>query len=73
MKFSRINAGRWDEKPEGGVELPVLNTCQVKNNWKPNLCQCQAPITFVIVGIHGLGGEMKALDGDMNSYKHTQI
>ena len=30
MKFSNINAGRWDEKLEGGMKLSVLRTRQIE-------------------------------------------
>ena len=68
MKFSHINAGRWDEKLEGGMKSSVLRTRQIKNNRKPDPCWRQAPITIVIVGNHGLGGGMKLLEGEMNLY-----
>ena len=72
MKFSHINAGRWDEKLESGMKSSVLRTCQIKNNKKPNPCWRQAPITIVIVGNHGLlEGGMKLLEGEMKLYMLT--
>ena len=55
MKFSHINAGRWDEQLEGGMKSSVLRTRQIENNKKPNPCWRQAPITIVIVGDYGGG------------------
>ena len=68
MKFCYINAGRWDEKLEGGMKSSVLRMRQIKNDRKPNPCWHQAPITIVIVGNHGLGGGMKLLEGEIKFY-----
>ena len=68
MKFSHINAGRWDEKLEGGMKSSVLRTRQVNNNRELNPCRRQAPITIVIVRNHGLGGGMKLLKGELKLY-----
>ena len=54
MKFSHINAGRWDEKLEGGMKSSFLHTCQIKNNRKRNPCWRQA---IVIVWNYGLEGQ----------------
>ena len=54
MKFSHINTGKWDEKLEDRMNLSGLHTCQIKNNWKPNPCWRQDPITIVIAGNHEL-------------------
>ena len=60
MKFSYINARRWDKQLEGGMKSSALRTRQINDKGKPNPCWRQAPITVVIVGNRELGGGMKS-------------